>query len=165
MQQWPRAALALTIGSVAWTLTLFAAPVSIDHPVFTAPAGIVYGGASRICHQQPERSFRVAGHQLPVCARCFGLYLSGALGALVAWGSRRPRLHRARALLAAAAVPTAVTWAAEFANLSAFSNLTRAAAALPLGGVAGWLFVQMLRYDSHLDGHQVDDRGSRALSG
>lgn len=35
------------------------------------------------------------------------------------------------------------------------SNALRALAALPLGGVAGWLFVQMLRYDSRLDGEQV----------
>ena len=58
-------------------------------------------------------------------------------------------------------MPTAVTWAAEFAGLAAFSNLTRAAAALPLGGVAGWLFVQMLRYDSHLDGHKSTTADAR----
>ena len=40
--------------------------------------------AGRVCHQRPERSFHVAGVQLPVCARCTGLYVSGAAGALAA---------------------------------------------------------------------------------
>jgi hypothetical protein len=35
------------------------------------------------------------------------------------------------------------------------SNLVRAVAALPLGGVAAWLFVRMLRYDSRL--HAFED--------
>ncbi|MBV1754233.1 MAG: DUF2085 domain-containing protein, partial [Methanobacterium sp.] len=28
-----------------------------------------------ICHGIPERSFKIKGHMLPVCARCTGLYL------------------------------------------------------------------------------------------
>ncbi|MBV1755609.1 MAG: DUF2085 domain-containing protein [Methanobacterium sp.] len=28
-----------------------------------------------ICHGLPERSFKIKGHMLPVCARCTGLYL------------------------------------------------------------------------------------------
>jgi hypothetical protein len=31
-----------------------------------------------------------------------------------------------------------------------FSNATRAVAAIPLGAVAGWLLVGLLRYDSRL---------------
>ena len=27
-----------------------------------------------ICHQKPERSFFIKGHQFPVCARCTGFY-------------------------------------------------------------------------------------------
>jgi uncharacterized membrane protein len=133
--------------------------------MLAAPAAAVYAGSSRICHQRPERSFHLAGMQLPVCARCFGLYLSGAIGALLAWGSRERPGHRARTVLAWAAAPTLLTWGTEVAGLASFSNLVRAVAALPLGLVAGWLFVQMLRYDSRLDGDQIDDRGPRTHSG
>ena len=33
-----------------------------------------------ICHQIPERSFHLGGHQLPLCARCTGTYIGVALG-------------------------------------------------------------------------------------
>jgi uncharacterized membrane protein/energy-converting hydrogenase Eha subunit E len=35
-----------------------------------------------ICHRIPERSFIIGGHQLPLCARCTGIYL-GVVGNLV----------------------------------------------------------------------------------
>jgi uncharacterized membrane protein len=44
-----------------------------------------------ICHQIPERSFHIAGHQLPLCARCTGIYM-GALASftlMTLWGRRR----------------------------------------------------------------------------
>lgn len=50
-----------------------------------------------------------------------------------------------RVWLAAAASFTVITFAAEWTGLAATTNLVRAAAALPLGGVAGWCFVRMLR--------------------
>ena len=62
------------------------------------------------------------------------------------------------ALLALAALPTAVTFALEFAGMLPFSNTARAVAALPLGACAGWVFVSMLRYDSRLDGLKNADR-------
>ena len=33
-----------------------------------------------ICHQIPDRSFHLAGHRLPLCARCTGTYLGVAIG-------------------------------------------------------------------------------------
>ena len=44
----------------------------------------IFAVGSVICHQRPDRSFFVDGHQLPVCARCTGLYLSSGAG-LAAW--------------------------------------------------------------------------------
>jgi len=141
-------AVALTVGAFLWTSALLAAPVlSARHaaPVFVAA---VHGAGGLVCHQRPERSFHVEGAQLPVCARCSGLYLSGTLGAVAAWigFARSPR--RARVLLALAALPTGITFAAEVAGFGLPSNAVRAIAALPLGGAAGWLFVRMLRAES-----------------
>ena len=120
------------------------------------PAGVVYAGASRICHQRVERSFRLAGVQMPICGRCAGLYLSAAAGALAVWivRPRRPRFA-ARTVIIAAALPTVISWGLEHLFGVPFSNLSRAVAALPLGASAGWLLVGMLRYDSRLDGEQV----------
>src|SRR5260221_7816536 len=44
----------------------------------------VYGMGSVLCHQRPERSFHLWGVQLPVCARCVGVYAGAALLALAA---------------------------------------------------------------------------------
>ena len=155
-----RTALALTIAAFLWTLTLLAAPVALKTPAFGVPAAAIYAASSRICHQRPERSFHVGGVQLPVCGRCFGLYLSGALGAMAAWTSRRRPGGATRTALMVAAIPTAVTWSAEMAGLAGFSNVTRALAATPLGAAGGWVFVQMLRYDFSLDGHEIHDSRS-----
>jgi uncharacterized membrane protein len=44
---------------------------SSGHPTI---AFKIYGVFSYLCHQIPERSFHVAGHQFAVCSRCTGLY-------------------------------------------------------------------------------------------
>ena len=158
-----RAALALTIAASLWVLVLVAAPIALSRPSLTLPATLVYDASSHICHQRRERSFHLAGVQLPVCARCFGLYASGALGALAAWSARRRvRETTSRALLAIAGVPTVMTWALEVTGVVAFSNGSRAVAAIPLGLAAGWVVVQLVRYDFPLNGHKIHDRGASA---
>ena len=154
-----RTALALTIAAILWTGLLVASPAALSTRALAVPSATVYALSSRICHQRSERSFHVAGAQMPVCGRCFGLYVAGALGAVLAWGSRRIPGERTRLILVLAALPTAITWSLEAAGVAGFSNVSRAAAALPLGAVAGWVFVQMLRYDLFLNG-QIDDSRS-----
>ncbi len=134
-------ALLLTAGAVVWAAACIAAP----HFRGAAPTDVVYPLAAAVCHQQPERSFALRGVQLPVCARCAGLYVSGALGALAAWFGRRRAPGSARALLFIAALPTASTIPVEWFGFSPLSNVIRAAAALPLGAAAGWTFVRALR--------------------
>jgi uncharacterized membrane protein len=154
----------LALATAGWVVAIVAAPAA----ALGVPAsGIVYAASSYICHQRPERSFHLAGAQLPVCARCFGLYLGGAVGALGAaaiaalkgrapgtggakgsggatgedcrasgdmW-RRASALRNARAAILLAALPTAITWSAETAGLWSPSNVTRFAAALPLGAI------------------------------
>ena len=113
--------------------------------MFAAPRLIFPVGAF-ICHQRPERSFFFHGQQLPVCARCTGLYAGAALAvpaALIAAVGLAP--SRARRMLIAAALPTAITWTLEFAGVMPFSNVSRFTAALPLGFTAAWLVFAVLR--------------------
>jgi uncharacterized membrane protein len=160
-------AVVLTVGVLLWCALVLLAPPALasGRPQSTAGAALVYQAAGRICHQRPERSFHMAGVPLPVCARCFGLYASGAAGALLGWvvagGSRRR--SRDRGLLLAAALPTAVTFALEFAGLAAFSSATRFAAALPLGLAAGWVFVGALRDEQRLEPAPASHHPDRRL--
>ncbi len=47
-----------------------------------------------ICHQLPERSFVIDGHQLPLCARCTGMYLGLLIGTLFLIVRRRTHASR-----------------------------------------------------------------------
>ena len=96
---------------------------------------------------------------MPVCGRCAGLYLSGALGLLAVAIGGRPRqavqggpmpswypdrLDPRAARLAIAAIPTAATWLSEVAGVWNPGTPLRALAALPLGMTAGWLMGRAL---------------------
>jgi uncharacterized membrane protein len=85
---------------------------------------------------------------MPVCARCTGLYLSGALGAVAAWLTVPLMPRRTRTVIVAAAVPTIVTLASEWAGLAQPGNVARAVAAVPLGAACGWIFVRLLRAEA-----------------
>jgi len=152
------------MGAVAWILLVVLAPGALGLDTVSGAAALLYAAGSRICHQLTDRSFAFAGMQLPVCARCFGLYLSGAVAAVLAWFAAPRVMPWARIALAAAALPTGVTWALEAAGLAGFSNISRAGAALPLGGAAGWVFVQMLRYDAESHGREIHHRRPAARS-
>jgi uncharacterized membrane protein len=58
-----------------------AAPVALarGHAGFSE---VIYQAFSYLCHQIPERSFHLAGHQFAVCSRCTGLYAGFALATL-----------------------------------------------------------------------------------
>lgn len=106
-------------------------------------AAFAYSAGAVVCHQLPERSFVLGGQQLPVCARCSGLYLGVALGFLMGFAVRRLSAMRpvnARRLLpwlAIVAAPTAVSWASGVLGVWDGTNVIRAALALPLGLAVG----------------------------
>jgi uncharacterized membrane protein len=120
--------------AVAWLTVLVTAPVMASQA-----AAAVYLVGSFLCHQLPDRSFHVDGSQLPVCARCLGIYAGvtvvASLGC-VAWVRdllRRWPAARFRWIAAVAALPTVVTVAAEWGGVWATSNAVRAIAGAPLG--------------------------------
>jgi uncharacterized membrane protein len=137
-------ALLAVVLATAWIALLVSAPL--------LPGGagaILYGLGSLICHQIPERSFYLAGFQLPVCARCLGIYVGAACGAgfvVMRLGAVALPTTSARWRwpAVAAAAPTLVTVALEAAGAWYPSNVTRAAAGFPLGGIVAFVVVSAL---------------------
>jgi uncharacterized membrane protein len=140
---------ALTCGALTWLTLLVASPLALSRGQVPGVTFAVYRAGAIVCHQRPERSFHLAGVQLPVCARCFGLYLSGALG-LTAGLGLASRARRAlsgatvRQLLALAALPIAVSVGVEWLGLIQTTNVQRMLTGLPLGFAAGVVIVRAL---------------------
>jgi uncharacterized membrane protein len=130
---------------LVWLALLLAAPAA----AFGVPvSGLTYALGSLICHQRPERSFDLFAAQMPVCARCAGLYAGAAIGAaltVVAGWRWTSSIVRWRAVLLAAALPTVATWTGEALGMAAASNMARAVAAVPLGAAVAWVVIDAAR--------------------
>jgi uncharacterized membrane protein len=133
--------------SVAWAGALplatyvAARPQTTAAPYLSALAVYMIGGA--ICHQRDERSFHLWAHQMPVCARCAGIYFGAALAAIAvgAGGFRRWRGPSPRVALGAAAIPALATLAFEWGIGITPGNALRAATGVVLGAAVGWVLV------------------------
>src|SRR5262245_26197086 len=133
----------LVLAPLAWmlalaTATMLAARQAVALPAYAVSAAI-YEIGSLLCHQLPERSFHLWGAQLPVCARCTGLYIGSAGAGIVApqlsAALQRRVWNQARSLMCIGALPTAVTLIAEWFSGQMPGNWTRAAAGFPLGAI------------------------------
>ena len=83
---------AFVAASVAWALLLPLVPFVASRPHAT-PIGTAlliagYAIGSAICHQLPERSYHLWTAQMPVCARCTGIYFGAAIAAVVSYVAR-----------------------------------------------------------------------------
>jgi hypothetical protein len=144
------ALVVVTLAALAWLAAILLAPVASSRsPLMTRSAAACYAAGSLICHQRSERSFHFAGAQLPVCARCTGLYAGAALGTLL-WvavaGAGRERRARAEAvartprprrLLIASALPTLLSLSTAALGWWDPGNAIRATLAIPLGAAVG----------------------------
>jgi uncharacterized membrane protein len=127
--------------ALAWVVALAAAPV-LPAPI----AAVLYAMGSLICHQLPERSFHLQSFQLPVCARCFGLYAGGAAGSMAVAFVRPLRGRVASStsrflITGAAAIPTLATVLLEHGLGWPLSNETRALAAVPFAAAVAVIVV------------------------
>lgn len=148
---------ALAIASLVWLMMIFAAPAAARRAAAGSPLAFagstIYLAGSIICHQQARRSFHLDGIQLPVCARCTGIYAAAPFGLLCAWlfrrraGSRRDAAHdpaRWRTWLIAAALPTAITVLFEWVSGTMVPGPVRAAAGVPIGFAVTWYLGECL---------------------
>jgi hypothetical protein len=106
-------------------------------------AFMVYRIGSVLCHQAPDRSFQLWAMQMPVCARCTGIYVGAAAAVLVAASARSRWLPgpAGRAVIIAAVLPSLATVAFEWVTGDTPSGLVRAVAGAPIGAVVAWLIV------------------------
>lgn len=139
--------------AVGWAAALFVAPsirAAADGPAASRLAAMTYVAGAVVCHQRPERSFHIAGAQLPVCARCTALYVAGAIG-LIVWVLARRNLRTqnprtsepsnlrtlfTRALIVSSA-PVAISLATGAIGLWDPPNALRAGISAPLGLALG----------------------------
>jgi uncharacterized membrane protein len=117
------ATLALALMSAPLAAPLLAA----THPV---AALLIRNFFSRLCHQDPSRSFVVDGSPVAVCVRCLGIYWGVALGMLV-------RTKRARSLVAVAMLLNVLDVASSGLHLHGNLPLTRFVLGMMLGVGAG----------------------------
>jgi uncharacterized membrane protein len=135
---------AIVTATAGWAAALPLATYGASRPqgatAWYAFALVIYAIGAVICHQRPERSFHLWGSQLPVCARCTGIYLGAAAAAVVSL-MRRPSLRPAasRALLIVAALPTLATLAYEWTTAQMPPNGVRAATGAVLGAALAWI--------------------------
>lgn len=134
--------LAVVIGACSFVAAVAAAPLLIadGHPF---AAGALYQAFSRVCHQIPARSFYIAGYPVAVCARCSGLYVGAAIGAL-AYPFFRPLKNIEtpnRTVLFAAAAPTVIDFSLGFFGIWANTHTSRFLTASILGIVSAFYIV------------------------
>ena len=129
--------LIVAIGCLVVMSLIVGAPLagSAGHPAW---AFTIYRAFSYLCHQIPERSFFIAGHQFAVCARCTGLYAGFAAATIVYPLVRTLRMTEAppRKWLFLAAAPLAIDFAVGYFGIWENTHSSRFATGALLGAVA-----------------------------
>ena len=164
MSKFRSAFIAVAVGWFALIplATFLAGRASPKSAVGYAVAAATYATGSLVCHQRPERSFHLFGVQMPVCARCLGIYAGAAAAAALLWlrsgrpsealrarsGIPWPGFGFARYALVVAALPIALTLAYEWTTGATPANWIRAASGLSLGAAVAWIVCTVeSRYD------------------
>lgn len=131
--------------AVLWAVVLPLAPFAASRPHAVVPwyafALATYAVGSVICHQLPERSFHLWAAQMPVCARCTGIYFGAAIAAIASVTVRlkADTMHKAKIALTIAAIPMLATLVFEWTTGHTPANWIRAAAGVPIGGAIAWV--------------------------
>ena len=98
-----------------------------------------------ICHQKPERSFFIRGHQFPVCARCTGISIGFAAAVICLWAGIRCPFS----LSAVFVLLMFVDWLLQFLHVKESNNIRRLVTGIPGGFGLSFLSYQavMLLHD------------------
>lgn len=124
---------ALTV-VVVWVGLIVGAPLFSSNG-FSNASTPLYTFFSYICHQMPERSLHLAGHQLAVCSRCFGVYLGLLAGISVypLWRSVDEIESIPRLWLFLSLIPIAIDWSLTVFGIWENTHVSRFLTGLILG--------------------------------
>ena len=155
----PRAPARLGWGIGTAVAALFVALAAAPAVLEGAAGHVVHAAFGWLCHQDPDRSFALAGSSVALCHRCSGIalgVLAGMLAAPVALRpalaagrrllGRVPRRHRTLAAAGLAAVPTALDWTVGALGVWANTPASRVTTGLTLGVVVGLVLSRALLY-------------------
>ena len=124
-----------------WVGLILAAPILKANGF--AAAGYIYTPFSYLCHQLSDRSMHLAGEQLAVCARCFGVYAGLGIG-ILAYPFFRS-VHSAdapsRVVLFLAPIPTAIDFALGYLGILENTYFSRFTTGAILGAVCAFFVV------------------------
>lgn len=127
---------------VLWCATILGFPwlVQSGHLELAVPLFWLF---SKICHQDPFRSFSISGIALPVCSRCTAIYLGGLFGMVISLSLRNlPGVNRkVKCLLALAAIALGVDVALDLLRIWNNTFLSRSMTGGLFGLGCGLFFV------------------------
>src|SRR3982750_712125 len=128
-----------------WVLLIVAAPVLFENG-FGSTALPIYHFFGYICHQLPERSLHLEGHQLAVCSRCFGVYfgLLAGLAVYPLWRQIEEIEPLPRIWLFLSLIPIGVDWSLGVFGIWANTHLSRFLTGLLLGVACATFIVPAL---------------------
>jgi uncharacterized membrane protein len=148
-------------GAAGFLLMIIGAPLALStgHPFW---GFTIYRSFSYVCHQIPERSFFIAGHQFAVCARCTGLYAGFAAATFVYPLVRSLRRVSAppRKWLFIAAAPLAIDFALGFFGIWDNTHSSRFLTGALLGSVSVFYVMPGLMDLSLREWRQRDKRST-----
>jgi uncharacterized membrane protein len=129
--------ISVSLIALAILVAIVGAPLALANGHATL-AGDIYKTFSFLCHQLPDRSFHLAGHQFAVCSRCTGLYVGFALTTLAYPLIRPLRTTTTPALiwLILATVPLLIDFSLGYFNIWANTHATRFITGALLSSVA-----------------------------
>lgn len=128
-----------------WLGTIIAAPIlsSSNLSIISSP---IYTFFSYICHQLSDRSLHIAGHQMAVCSRCFGVYFGLAAGVLAypLWRSIDEIEPIPRFWLFLSLIPISVDWSLTILGIWENTHLSRFVTGMILGATCATYIVPAL---------------------
>ena len=121
-----------------WLAAIIAAPLFASSDL-TNVSSPIYSFFSYICHQIADRSIHIAGHQMAVCSRCFGLYFGLLAGILVypVWRSIDETEPIPRFWLFLSLIPISVDWSLTIFGIWENTHLSRFITGVILGAACG----------------------------
>lgn len=131
----------------------------LEHSGHSLLALIIYRVFRLLCHQKPERSFFVFGHQMAVCSRCFAIYTSFLVIGLAFGAWRMVTRKRWEEIplwvLGVLAIPMAIDGLTQLAGLRESTQVLRTITGTLVGtGVGLFVFPFLARafQNTRLDG-------------